>query len=209
MTPQDFQKATAASDDLMNSLYIYEKELYKWQKRSNLVSSSTLPDLWGRHFYDSMQLANYLPLNGEEISDIGTGAGFPGMVLAVLGVPNITLIEKNSKKVEFLKRLKTLIKPKVKIVNKRIDKAQTLKSDIVISRALAPLPELLRLCTFILKADGYIIVLKGKSFFRELTEAKKTWIMEVEHFQSRSDSSGVILKINNLRLRKYDKAYIA
>ena len=154
--------------------------------------------------FDSFQLIDYLDAVDGGVADVGTGAGFPGMVLAIFGVENITLIEKNRKKAEFLKKISGMVGKKVSIINLRVEEMTNFRAGVLIARAFLPLPHLLQSCSFLSKDGGFFLLQKGKTFLRELTEAQKTWIMDVDTFQSKSDASGVILKIQNLRLREYD-----
>ena len=117
--------------------------LIKWQKKINLVSKATLSDAWMRHIVDSAQLALYIEHPSFKIVDFGSGAGFPALVLAVLGAENVHLIESDRRKVEFLRAVvRELSLNNVTIHNSRIEDVTCLRADVITARALAPLSQL-------------------------------------------------------------------
>src|ERR1700722_13861594 len=130
------------SRETIERLTIYQNLLKEWQQKVNLVSSSTLPHMWERHFQDSLQLLPYLPRENASLIDLGSGAGFPGLVLA-LSRPEtlkVTLIESDLKKCLFLEIVSRETKISVTIIRERIEALrETLKGDIITARGLAPL----------------------------------------------------------------------
>ena len=103
MDPEGFQAATSVSRETLDRLRLYADLLIKWQKSLNLVGRSTIGDLWRRHMLDSAQLLPFIPARTTRLLDLGSGAGFPGMVLAILGVRGVELVESDQKKAVFLR----------------------------------------------------------------------------------------------------------
>lgn len=207
----------AVSRETLERLQCYADLLIKWNKSINLVSRVSLDDLWRRHFLDSAQLvANFRPnpeVHAPILVDLGSGAGFPGMVLALLGVKNVHLIESDQRKCVFLKEVARATQCDVTIHNARIEAVKAFPADIVTARAFAPLPQLLSYAWPFLSHKaaearqsldaegnerGYLLLLKGKSADEELTEAGKKWSMRVERFSSRSSVDGQILRLDAL-----------
>lgn len=193
-----FQKATDVSRETLDRLTAYADLLRKWQPKINLVGPTTLPDLWQRHFLDSAQLFTLLPEGTRTLADIGTGAGFPGLVLAILGVPEVHLIESDSRKCAFLREAARVTGTAVTVHNKRIEAVTRLACDVVTARALAPLETLLGWAVPLLRPNGHCIFLKGQNVEGELTDTTKYWKMRTERFDSRSDPGGVVLRIGEI-----------
>lgn len=199
-------------------LEYYSAQLSEWNSRFNLVAESTLPDIWQRHFFDSAQLFPLLPpLNGRTITvaDMGSGAGFPGLVLAIMAEKDsknsissskyaFHLIESVGKKADFLQHIVDILQLEcVTIHHDRVESMTTtekrLRTDVVTARALKSLPELLKLANRLLKNDGVSLFLKGRNAVVELTEARKWWTFGCDSFPSLSDPSGSVLRINKLK----------
>lgn len=167
----------------------------------NLVAPDSLADLWRRHFLDSAQLFPYVHADAR-VLDLGSGAGFPGLILATLGAQDVTLVESNQRKCAFLREASRITGAKVAIFEGRIeDFSVTLPFDIVTARALASLENLLSMAYPLLKNDGFCLFLKGKTVADELTVAQKKWHMLVERSMSVTDEQGTILKIQGLTPR--------
>ena len=202
LTPEAFAAACNVSRETLARLRSYAEILVKWQKTINLVAPESLKDLWRRHMLDSAQLRSYLPAQTRILVDMGSGAGFPGLVLAILGVPNVHLIESDARKCVFLAeaaRASGLIVGQNPIIHEgRVEDIADLHADVVTARACAPLAQLLTYAERFLKADSICLFLKGKRVDEELTEAEKTWRMSVERFPSLSDPSGTILRIRQV-----------
>ena len=204
LTPEGFQKISGASADALEALRTYVVLLNKWQRKTNLVSNGSLADVWRRHGLDSAQLFPCFEAGTKSIADIGTGAGFPGMVLAILGGAEgveVHLIESNERKCAFLKEVSRATGAVAIIHNNRVEKLQDLSVDLVVSRAVAPLEKLLQYANPLLKKRGQCLFLKGKKWSEELTEAQKKWIIKDSTIQSLSDPSGMILKLKEIRPR--------
>lgn len=183
----------------------YEVLLREWNERFNLVAASTLPHIWTRHFLDSAQL---YPLLGakkaQKLIDLGSGAGFPGLVLAILGGFETHLIESIGKKATFLDAVTRDLGLNVTVHNARIEAVRDLQADVITARALTALPDLLSLAKPFMKADTLALFLKGERADAELTEAAKYWTFTHEKKRSLSDPSGTVLAISDVKvLRPY------
>ncbi|NKB20341.1 MAG: 16S rRNA (guanine(527)-N(7))-methyltransferase RsmG [Alphaproteobacteria bacterium] len=198
MTAADFAKKANVSRETLARLQRYADLLVKWQKSINLVGGDTLNDLWRRHFWDSVQLASLVPADTRVITDFGSGAGFPGLVLAILLDTEINLVESSGKKIAFLREAARVSGARVHLHQGRIEKLSLPKSDLITARALAPLNQLLDFAVPNLKPQGFCLFLKGARAEEELTDAVKTRSMTVERTQSVTDPNGVILSIREI-----------
>ncbi|MEI9988179.1 MAG: 16S rRNA (guanine(527)-N(7))-methyltransferase RsmG [Aliidongia sp.] len=190
--------ACPVSRETLDRLETYVDLLGKWTRRINLVAPVTMVDVWRRHILDSAQLYPLLPPDTKILADLGSGAGLPGLVLAILGVPQVHLIESDLRKSAFLQEAARQTGTAVTIHARRIDAAPAIQADIVTARALARLAILLDHATRFLKPGGACYFLKGSNSADELTEAGKSWHMEVSEFPSLSDASGVIVKLESI-----------
>ncbi len=172
--------------------------LLKWQKAINLVSRNTLDDVWTRHVVDSAQAAHLIPADARSLVDLGSGAGFPGLVLAALRPDlDVTLIESDARKAAYLgeaARRMGLDKPPTVVVA-RIESAPPSNADVVTARALAPLGQLLAWAAPHRSTRAICLFHKGKDWRGELTEAMKDWDIEIQPHVSVTDCDGVILRI--------------
>lgn len=193
-----FQEATGVSRETLDRLIAYEALLRKWQPKINLVGPSTLPDVWKRHFLDSAQLHPLLPEGTRVLVDLGSGAGFPGLVLAILGVPQVHLIESDVRKCAFLREVARVCEAPVTVHTKRIETVTGIEADVVTARALAPLADLFTWAHPFIGARGKCLFLKGAALDDELTATTQYWTMESERFDSRTDPSGTILRVSYL-----------
>lgn len=198
MTASEFKILAAVSDENMKRLSLFLRCLEKWREKINLVSKAGLKDIWRRHFLDSAQLLGHIPAHAKTIVDLGSGAGFPGLVLAALGGFDVYLVESDARKCAFLSEANRLICAKAHVHNCRIEKVCTPKADIITARACAPLVKLLGYAYPLMKKGGKGLFLKGAKAEEELTESKKKWKMSVQSLPSISDSSGVILVVENI-----------
>jgi len=202
LTPEAFAAACNVSRETLERLRRYAEMLVKWQKSINLVSPESSKDLWRRHMLDSAQLQGFLPPEAQSLVDMGSGAGFPGLVLAILGVPNVHLIESDIRKCVFLaeaSRAAGLEVGRNPVIHRaRLEDVGGLQADIVTARACAPLAQLLVYAEPFLQADSICLFLKGARVDEELTEAAKTWRMSLERFPSLSGPSGTILRMKQV-----------
>ncbi len=170
----------------------------RWSPKINLIGRHDIPLLWERHIEDSLALLPLIPPGTAAATDLGSGAGFPGLVLAIAtGVP-FTLIESDARKAAFLLEAARLTEAPVKIVNVRIETAKTIPAPLVTARALAPLASLLGLALPHLAPGGICLFPKGQNADAELTAARRLWQMEVERFPGTGPHAS-ILKVSNIR----------
>ncbi len=213
MTPEEFQARLAVSRETLDKFLEYAALLTKWNAAINLVSPKSLEDLWRRHFLDSAQLRAYLPdapKSAERvILDVGAGAGFPGMVLALLGCGRVHLVEADQRKAQFLREVARVTGAPVEIHPLRVESpalaAALPAADVVTCRAFAPLPRLLALTErFLVAKDGdkaaVGLFMKGRRVDEELTEAGKKWRLQLDRFESETDPEGSILRLRLLSL---------
>lgn len=207
--PEDFARAFSVSRETLERLQTYAALLKQWQKTINLVAPSTLPDIWHRHFADSAQLLALAPPEAERWLDLGSGAGFPGLVLAILlkerGQGRMTLIESDTRKAAFLAEVARRVGVTVDIRGTRIEKSATQDKlgpvDVVTARALAPLPRLLDLSAPFFSGPTIGLFLKGREAEAEVEAAKKLWDFKSELHPSLTDSGGRIVVIRALNAK--------
>lgn len=200
LAPEGFATQAGVSRETLARLETYVALLRDWNTRHNLVSDKSLEDVWRRHVLDSAQLAPLVPEKAKTIADLGSGAGFPGLVLAALlhGRAAVTLIESTRKKCDFLNAAATRMALPVTVVNARIEAGGQGRFDVVTARALAPLDTLLGYAQQISDRRTVCLFLKGQSLAVELTEARKSWRMKTLQHPSATDPSGVILEVREL-----------
>jgi 16S rRNA (guanine527-N7)-methyltransferase len=196
--PQEFAELAPVSRETLARLEAYAELLTRWSSRINLVGRDTLPDLWRRHILDSAQLARFVPGPAQSLIDLGSGAGLPGLVLAILGVPGVELVEADSRKSAFLREAARITAAAVTIRPCRIQAVLPHPVDVVTARACAPLDRLLDLAGPFLTPDTLCLFPKGERFNEELTLARKAWTMNVSVEQSLSDRRGVILRLQQV-----------
>lgn len=177
----------------------YVSLLLTWQTRINLIGPSTRDDIWNRHIADALQLLALLPDGIRTLADLGSGAGIPGLILAIARPLEVHLFESNLKKGAFLREAARQTKVRAQVHSLRIEQAaslaRTIRAEGVTARALAPLPRLLDYAAPFLEngATGYFH--KGQDVDAELTDATKSWKLQVEKHPSMTDSRGVILVV--------------
>jgi 16S rRNA (guanine527-N7)-methyltransferase len=206
LTASQFAEEAGVSRETLERLERYVALLRDWQRRKNLVAPSTLLDPWRRHLLDSAQLRPLMPESPGLIADLGTGAGFPGMVLATMGVPRIHLIESDQGKCRFLEAVAREVAADVIIHPHRAEDLGKgrLRGAVrlLLSRATAPLPRLLEYAAPLLAPRAVALLHKGAKAEEELTLAARDWIMAVERLPSRSDPRGVILRLSDIRRKR-------
>ncbi|HVH76305.1 MAG TPA: 16S rRNA (guanine(527)-N(7))-methyltransferase RsmG [Stellaceae bacterium] len=198
MGPEGFARLCPVSRETLAQLAAYAELLYRWSGHINLVGRGTLDDPWRRHFLDSAQLYPLVPAGTRALLDLGSGAGFPGLVLAILGVESVTLADSDSRKCAFLREAARVTGTKVAIHAGRIETLPPHPFEVVTARALAPLDRLLALAEPFLGPDTSCLFLKGERAAEELTRARKGWKMEAAVHPSRSDPRGVILELQQV-----------
>jgi len=190
------------SRETLQALADYLALLAKWQTKINLVSASTLEDAWIRHVVDSAQLWPLIPDSARTITDLGSGAGFPGLVLAILGRYRegfqVHLIESDQRKGAFLREVIRVTGAPAEVHTARIEALEPWPSDVVTARALAALDKLLPLAAPFVVPGGIALFLKGKSAETELTAARGWGTFEAEVIPSRTDAEAAVLKLSRL-----------
>ena len=199
MTPEEFTTHFDVSRETLASLSAYVALLEKWQPRINLVSPATLPDIWHRHILDSAQLVPHLPTLPSDqpcqILDIGSGAGFPGLVLAILGAGDVQLVESDQRKAVFLQTVIRELALSASVINQRIERLPACQPDVITARALAPLPKLMSLIEAQFHKRLTCLFLKGASVDEELTNFQTYSTMTPHLYPSVTNDDGVIVKL--------------
>lgn len=195
---QGFRRIFPVSRETLDRLEVYADLLTRWSARINLVGRDTLPDLWRRHILDSAQLYTFVPGPARNLIDLGSGAGLPGLVLAILGIPGVELIEADSRKSAFLREAARVTRAEVTIRPCRIQAVPPHPGDVVTARACAPLDKLLGLAERFIAPHTLCLFPKGERFEQELTEARKHWTMRASVEPSLSDRRGVIFRLQQV-----------
>lgn len=189
------------SRETFEKFVIYQKLLLKWQKAINLVGPLTLEEIPTRHFLDSAQVYKYMPSNNITLTDLGSGAGFPGLILAILGVERVHLIESDVRKATFLREVSRETSTPVVIHDRRVEDCHIDNIDMVTARALAPLKDLLAFVDR-LRTENHPVqatFLKGGQYQDEMDKASKQWIFESSIHPSVTDAEARIIQIANLQ----------
>ncbi len=181
------------------TLASFEDLLRRWNRRINLISRADKAHIRDRHIDDSAQLAPLIPSGVTRGIDLGSGAGFPGLILAAETGVAFDLIEADQRKAAFLREAARVLRAPVNVHAMRAEAAEVPPAPLVTARAVAALPKLLELAAPFLTADGVCLFLKGADVDRELTAALAGWHMRVERFPSRTAAGGVILRISGLQ----------
>jgi len=195
------------SRETFDDLCTYETLVRKWQPHINLIANKTLPDLWERHILDSAQL---FPLQAEAMNwlDLGSGSGFPAIVLAIFlkarGTGSIELIESNGKKAAFLRTVIAALSLPATVHNIRIEDSYGIirQPDVITARALASLSRLFDFIKPVVNSQTIALMQKGRDYLCELDEVAAQWIFDLIKHTSVVDEDSVILEIRNLRARK-------
>lgn len=197
--------AGPVSRETFEALLLFEGQFLKWNQRINLAANSTLSDVWGRHIVDSAQLAALAPAATRWL-DLGSGGGFPGLVLAFLMRDRggaIDLVESNRKKAGFLQAMTGEFDLPARVIARRIEDAPAFvdKPQVVTARALAALPLLLELASPWLLEGALALFHKGRDYRAEIEESSQRWSFNLVEHKSSTDSEGVVLEISGLSVR--------
>jgi 16S rRNA (guanine527-N7)-methyltransferase len=175
--------------------------LLRWNATLNLIAARDAATLWDRHIADSLQLVPLMPKDTPRAIDLGTGGGFPGLVLAIAtGIP-FDLIESDQRKASFLRTAILQTGAPATVHCCRIEDAPVPPAPLVTARALAPLPRLLPLAARLLADEGVCLLLKGAKVEEELAAADRNWTMAVTRIPSQTSPDGVVLRVAGLRRR--------
>ena len=192
------------SRETIDSLVKYEEMLIKSNKSLNLIANSTVKNIWIRHFLDSFQVIDFIDENQKTLVDIGSGAGFPGLVLSIAAkekkIPlKIKLIEKSKRKTIFLKEIITKLKLNADVVNENVeDKKFHFVDDAFVTRAFKPIPKIFELIHNKAKNFKKIIIFLGKNGQDGLLQASKNWDIKYKQTMSVTNSDSIIIEINKL-----------
>lgn len=199
--PDEFAARANISRETLSRFKLYVSILEDWNARQNLVSRASLEQVWLRHFWDSAQLAEFVPPDAGALVDLGSGAGFPGLVLAEMlraRELRIVLYEATQKKREFLNAIAGRLGLPVEVRGTRIEESKPEAFDVITARACAPLPKLLGYAQRFWGSRSVALLLKGQTLGPELTKAHKCWKMSLQKHPSRSSPTGVVLEIRGL-----------
>lgn len=189
-----FARLTNVSRETLDRLAAYVDLLSRWNERINLVGRNTMGDVWRRHILDAAQLYPLLSTQARVLVDLGSGAGLPGLVLAIMGVPEVHLVESDLRKAAFLREAMRVTGTTTTIHAGRIEKISGFPADVITARALAPLDQLIDLSEKFRTNRTLCLFLKGEAADDELAAARRRWTMTVERIPSRSNPAGFILK---------------
>ena len=200
-----FSRFTRVSRETISSLKKYEDILIKANKTLNLVGNSTINEIWTRHFLDSAQVIDFIDKNCKTLVDLGSGAGFPGLVLAIIlkdrKIPlKIKLIEKSPKKTKFLRRVISELNLNVEVLSQNVlEQRITFMEDVFVTRAFKPLKIILELIHNKAKNWKKIFVFLGKTGQSELLQASKSWDMKYKQRMSVTSSDSIVIELNTLK----------
>ena len=203
MKKNEFVKSLNVSRETLSGFYEYKTLLYKWNEKINLVSKHTLINIWERHFLDSGQIIIDVDASGKRWVDVGSGAGFPGLVVALLLRDrkvdcDLILVEKHPKKVFFLKEVIRKLNLSVEVVNDNIYTLEPLNADILTARAFSELNNLMEIAFRHRKKEGICLFLKGENYKIELDKTLNNWFFDYDIVGSLSSSSGNIIRVKKI-----------
>lgn len=191
------------SRETEQALDSYARLLDEWQARLNLVGPATLSEKWHRHFLDSAQLLDYLPESARTLADLGSGAGFPGLVLAIMTDLKVTMVESRAKKCRFLEAVADAcgLAARVTIANVRVEDLPPVPFDVITARAFAPLDRLLGWSRHIISPRTVMLLPKGATAPDEIAEARKTFLFDASLHASVTEPAAHIVVLRNVRAR--------
>ena len=200
-----FSTITRVSRETITSLKKYENTLIKANNTLNLIGNSTVKDIWNRHFLDSVQVIDFIEENDKIMVDLGSGAGFPGLVLAITSkdrkIPlKIKLVEKSPKKVKFLRDVISELSLDVEVINRNVlEDPKKLIGDVFVARAFKPLQIILQLIHS--KAENWkkIFIFLGKTGKSELLQASKIWDIKYKQRVSITNDDSIVIEINEIK----------
>lgn len=211
---EDLSRDLNVSRETLSALKLYGDLLIEWQSKFNLVSAKTIPDMWHRHFLDSAQILKYVEKKDPIWLDFGSGAGFPGLVVAILlrerGGGTVHVVESTGKKARFLQEVVncavgTETGVEVHVHQERVEKMPRLEVDVISARACASLDKLFGYGHRFAGPESIFLFPKGQDVDQELTTAAKYWNVDLDKYSSVTDPLAVILRINHLTRRDHHK----
>lgn len=188
------------SRETLEKLKIYQKSLRKWNSHINLISRNSEKSSWERHILDSAQLFPAAQENARTWVDLGSGAGFPGLVIAIIAgekrpTLNVTMVEADQRKCTFLRTVLRETDTTAATVSARIEEMHAMEADVLSARALAPLAKLLGYAKMHRKPEGKCLFLKGESWLNEVDEARRLWTFDMVAHKSITDPNAAVLEI--------------
>ncbi|WP_298914750.1 16S rRNA (guanine(527)-N(7))-methyltransferase RsmG [uncultured Algimonas sp.] len=203
MTPEQFAEQAPIHPDSLQDYRLWHQRLCKWNARINLVAPNSLESFWNRHALDSAQIVPHIPDLAEKIVDFGSGAGFPGLSVAIDAKHNgrdqhVWLIESAGKKASFLKSVSRETHLPVTVCSDRIEALDPLDADVITARAFAPLHRMLPMAKRHMAGNGRLVLLKGAHFANEVKQAQRDWAFNMRSVQSLTDPTASLLIIENL-----------
>jgi 16S rRNA (guanine527-N7)-methyltransferase len=191
------------SRETMERLRAFQAIVTKWNSKINLIARSTEAEIWTRHIVDSAQIYDLAPSDARHWADFGSGAGFPGFVVACIAAEKnpslqITLVESDQRKCAFLRTASLELGLKPQILTQRIEAIPPLGADVVSARALASLDQLCAFAHRHLAPQGTALFPKGKTADQEVESARQNWQFHLTRIQSETDESACLLKLEEL-----------
>lgn len=204
MNAAEFKLHYDVSRETIERLEVYAAELARWNARINLIAPSTVQFFWQRHILDSAQLLALSPKSTTKWTDLGSGGGLPGLVVAILSKEvcsqrQIICIESDKRKSVFLSTVSRQLDLNVRVLTQRIESAESTQAETLSARALAPLETLLSFAEKHLDPHGLALFPKGAQVMSEIARAKKNWRFDIETFPSKTDPQGVILRLGDIQ----------
>ncbi|HVY87990.1 MAG TPA: 16S rRNA (guanine(527)-N(7))-methyltransferase RsmG [Hyphomonadaceae bacterium] len=204
--PEEVIRATGVSHETLGKIRAYLSVLDRWRERINLIGPGEGRHLWRRHVLDSLQLVAQIDANEKEIADLGSGAGFPGLIVACAMAgrtgTTVTLVEKSPRKSEFLEAAIAELGLPGRVQTQRLEDKPPYRYDLITARALAPLPKLLGYGYQWLKPSGKALLMKGRDMAAELALARESWTFDLSVLPSASSPEGHVLKVSALSPRR-------
>jgi len=205
-----FSGITQVSRETITSLKKYEEYLIKSNKTLNLIGKSTVNQIWIRHFLDSSQVIDFIGKNEKNLIDLGSGAGFPGLITAILAkdrnIPlNVKLIEKSPRKASFLKEIIKRLNLKVQVLHLNVlENSTRLEADLIIARAFKPLKIIFQILDQNTENWKKVLLFLGKTGQDELLQASKSWDIKYKQRMSVTSSDSVVIEINKLKKKQIE-----
>jgi 16S rRNA (guanine527-N7)-methyltransferase len=199
---EQFYDLIPVSRETWQKFEIYIRLLLEAQQRFNLIAPSTIPQVWRRHLLDSAQLWPLIPPGTRSLLDFGSGAGFPGLVLSIMGVPEVRMAEGNPHKAEFLEQVGRELSLTIKVLGQRFNQLSQQPADVITARALAPLEDLLALAQPFRYPHTRCLWPKGRGYQAEIHQANQRWDATIRFHPSLAHQGGVILVIDHYQRRK-------
>ena len=200
-----FSRFIQVSRETITSLVKYENYLIKSNKTLNMIGKSTINEIWLRHFLDSSQVIDFIDKNTSSLIDLGSGAGFPGLVIAIMAkdrkIPlKVKLIEKSPRKAFFLREIIKSLNLKVEVLNLNVLKQLgKLEADLISARAFKPLKIILQFLDRNTEKWKKIFLFLGKTGQDELLQASKSWDIKYKQRMSVTSNDSIVIEINKLK----------